>query len=226
MLQPLFMAARLTMSNLRILYHDDDILALSKPPGMLSVPGLSQPQNLLDAARAQFPNIRTVHRLDMATSGVIVYALNHPAQRHLSRQFESRQVKKQYAAVVHGQVTAAHGEIALPLICDWPNRPRQKIDWHGGKHAHTRFEVQHADQHTTYLHLFPVTGRSHQLRVHCLGIGHPIIGDELYAPASNAKRLMLHAECIEFTHPVSERPLIIRCRAPFVCPWADQQHNG
>lgn len=221
MLPPLYVLAALRMTDLHILYHDDDILALSKPPGMLSVPGLSQPQNLLDAARAQFPNIRTVHRLDMATSGVILYALNHAAQRHLSRQFESRQVKKQYAAVVHGRVDAAHGEIALPLICDWPNRPRQKIDWHSGKHAHTRFEVQQVHTHTTYLHLFPVTGRSHQLRVHCLSIGHPIIGDELYAPASASQRLMLHAECIEFTHPLSGQAQIIRSCAPFA-----PEHTG
>lgn len=208
-LQLLFMPA------FDILYSDSDILAISKPPGLLCVPGLSHPENLLDMARARFPAVRTVHRLDMATSGIIIFALNYNAQKHLSKQFEQRRVKKRYAAIVHGRVTSQKGEIYLPLSCDWPNRPRQQVDWHKGKVAHTYFEVQQTLSECTRLHLYPVTGRSHQLRVHCLGLGHPIVGDELYAHADGAERLMLHAECIEFTHPTTQQLVKLQCPPPF-----------
>lgn len=205
-----------TMIELDILYQDTDLLVINKPSNLLCVPGLSSPDNLFDIARAEFPNIRTVHRLDMATSGVIIYALNHSAQRHIGKQFEARQVKKQYAAIVHGNIHPGCGEVALPLICDWPNRPRQKVDWERGKKAHTYFEVLKAVKNATHLRLFPITGRSHQLRVHCQSMGHPILGDQLYAPRSAAQRLMLHAEYIEFTHPQTQQIMALQCPAPFL----------
>lgn len=201
--------------ELDILYHDADILVINKPSNLLCVPGLSDPDNLLDIARAHHPNVRTVHRLDMATSGIIIYALNHAAQKHISKQFETRQVKKQYAAIVHGKIDVSSGEIALPLICDWPNRPRQKVNWLCGKSAHTYFEVLTASHNVTHLRLFPTTGRSHQLRVHCQSIGHPIVGDPLYAQPALAHRLMLHAEHIELHHPRTQQALAVQCPAPF-----------
>lgn len=203
------------MTALDILHHDADILVINKPSDLLCVPGLSEPDNLLDIARVQHPNIRTVHRLDMATSGIIIYALNHAAQKHISKQFETRQVKKRYAAIVHGRIDVSSGEISMPLICDWPNRPRQKVDWLNGKKAHTYFEVLKANHDVTHLRLFPTTGRSHQLRVHCQSIGHAIVGDQLYAPLEPAQRLMLHAEYIEFHHPRTHSALAIQCPAPF-----------
>jgi tRNA pseudouridine32 synthase/23S rRNA pseudouridine746 synthase len=203
------------MITFDILYHDADLLIIDKPADLLCVPGLSHADNLLDLARQRFANIRTVHRLDMATSGIIIYALNHFAQKSLGHQFEARRVKKQYLAIVHGQVTASTGEISLPLICDWPNRPRQKVDWGAGKAAHTYYEAAHLGHEFTRLRLFPTTGRSHQLRVHCQSIGHPIVGDELYAHAVESARLMLHAERIEFTHPRTLKPMDIYCPAPF-----------
>lgn len=203
------------MITFDILHHDADLLVIDKPADLLCVPGLSRSDNLLDLARQRFADIRTVHRLDMATSGIIVYALNHSAQKSLGQQFEARQVKKQYLAIVHGKVPASIGEIDLPLICDWPNRPRQIVDWRTGKTAHTYYEATHLGQEFTRLRLFPTTGRSHQLRVHCQSIGHPIVGDELYAPTVESTRLMLHAERIEFTHPRTLRPVDIYCPAPF-----------
>lgn len=203
------------MLKFEILHHDADLLVINKPSGLLCVPGLSHPDNLLDIARLHYPNIRTVHRLDMATSGIIIYALNHAAQKSISREFELRRVEKQYVAVVHGRMIARHGEVALPLICDWPNRPRQKVDWQSGKPAHTQFEVESTQSDRTRIRLYPTTGRSHQLRVHCQSIGHPILGDTLYAPASDATRLLLHAEQIQFTHPTTQRTITLRCPAPF-----------
>lgn len=200
-----------------IVYEDKDLIVVNKPTNLLCVPGLSHPDNLLDILRARYPNVRLVHRLDMHTSGIVIFALNHPAQKHLSKQFEERKVGKQYVARVLGELKAQQGEIAMPLICDWPNRPKQKVDWLNGKKAHTRFEVLNRAHNIneTRVHLHPVTGRSHQLRVHCLAIGHPIAGDALYAPESNAPRLMLHAEHIEFSQPSTGKKLELHCPAPF-----------
>lgn len=203
------------MITLDVLYHDTDLLIINKPTDLLCVPGLSHSDNLLDFARKRFANIRTVHRLDMATSGIIIYALNHAAQKSLGQQFETRKIRKQYVAIVHGKVATSSGEIELPLVCDWPNRPRQKVDWHVGKNAHTYYETIHSGNDYSRLRLFPTTGRSHQLRVHCQSIGHPIVGDQLYAPSGPATRLMLHAEQTGFTHPRTQQPMNIRCPAPF-----------
>ncbi len=206
------------MSMPEIVYEDNDLLVVNKPTHLLCVPGLSHPNNLLDNIRVHYPNVRLVHRLDMATSGIVIFALNHATQKHLGQQFEHRQVDKQYCARVAGKLNNKKGEIDMPLICDWPNRPKQKVDWDNGKNAVTQYSVIEESEpkaNETLISLHPITGRSHQLRVHCLAIGHPIIGDALYAPESDAPRLMLHAESISFSHPSTEAKLDLHCPAPF-----------
>ncbi|MCR6651513.1 MAG: RluA family pseudouridine synthase [Cellvibrionaceae bacterium] len=202
---------------LDILYEDEHLVAVAKPENLLCVPGLSEPDNLFDRLRGRYPNARVVHRLDMATSGAILFALDHASQKSLGQQFERRLVDKRYSAVVSGHVAAVRGEIVMPLICDWPNRPRQKVDWLQGKPAHTLFEVKrHLLSGQTLLELTPLTGRSHQLRVHCQQLGHPIMGDELYNLNPAGDRLMLHAERIEIDHPISGHRLKIYCPSPFI----------
>jgi tRNA pseudouridine32 synthase/23S rRNA pseudouridine746 synthase len=200
---------------LEILHQDQDVLAVAKPANLLCVPGLCTDDNLFDRVRQNWPNARVVHRLDMATSGIVLFALSHASQVALGRQFEQRRVTKRYSAVVEGRVLAQCGEIALPLICDWPNRPRQMVDWNQGRAAHTYFEVVQRAKDMTHLRLYPLTGRSHQLRVHCQQIGHPILGDSLYGNPTRSDRLMLHADFIRFFHPASQHPVQIECPAPF-----------
>lgn len=206
------------MSTLDILHLDDDLLILNKPADLLCVPGLSSPDNLYDMALKQFPNARVVHRLDMSTSGIVLFALNHFAQKHISKQFAARTIKKHYSALVSGIVKQQSGEISLPLICDWERRPRQKIDWHEGKAALTQFSVEgrQTQPEQSRLALYPLTGRSHQLRVHCLALGHPIVGDPLYnASDISATRMCLHATRIEFDHPRYDKRTTIHTQAPF-----------
>lgn len=203
-----------------VIYQDDHLIAVNKPSGVLSVPGLVCEDNLLDRVLKQFPNSRTVHRLDMSTSGLLLFAQSYPAQKALNQLFAQGRIKKRYKAVVAGLVAADAGEIHLPLIADWPNRPRQKIDWQIGKTSHTFFRTLQrcTASQSSLLDLFPITGRSHQLRVHCLGIGHPILGDQLYHLAQShlqAPRLMLHAEQISLQHPVTAEPLTIDCPHEF-----------
>lgn len=198
-----------------ILYEDAHLIAVAKPENLLCVPGLSEPENLFDLLRARYPNARVVHRLDMATSGVVLFALNHTSQKSLGQQFEKRTIYKRYAAILNGHLNAATGEIVLPLLCDWPNRPRQKVDWIHGKTAHTIFQVKRYLNDCTLVELIPLTGRSHQLRVHCQQLGHPIVGDSLYQDEPNGNRLMLHAEFIDFHHPHFDKRMQIYCPAPF-----------
>lgn len=202
---------------LDIIFQDAHILALNKPENLLCVPGLCSPENLYDFARQAFPNARVVHRLDMATSGIVLFALDHATQKHLGKQFEQRVIKKRYRALVQGSVRSRSGEIVCPLMCDWPNRPKQKICWQAGRLAHTVYEVVQQEAQQCELVLFPITGRSHQLRVHCQHIGHPIIGDPLYNETSSGSlsRMMLHAEYIEFTHPNSGERLCLERPADF-----------
>jgi tRNA pseudouridine32 synthase/23S rRNA pseudouridine746 synthase len=193
---------------LTFLYRDEDILVLDKPAELLSVPGkaLEHRDSLQTRVQRVFPTATIVHRLDMATSGILIIALNKPAHVHLSRQFENRQTSKTYFARAYGQVKGDSGEIDLPLICDWPNRPKQMVDHERGKPSQTHWQVVKRDKHSTLMELTPITGRSHQLRVHMLALGHPILGDRLYAhPDAKAlsPRLCLHAQMHEFTHPVS-----------------------
>ncbi|MFQ5624312.1 MAG: RluA family pseudouridine synthase, partial [Paracoccaceae bacterium] len=167
---------------LAVLYRDDDLLVLDKPAGLLSVPGKAAEHRdcLENRARAAFPDTLLVHRLDMDTSGVMVFALNRAAQRHLGLQFERRHVRKTYLARVWGDVTGDSGTVDLPLKNDWPNRPRQTVS-EDGRMARTDWRVIAREEEETRVELTPLTGRSHQLRVHMAALGHPILGDRFYA---------------------------------------------
>ena len=209
---------------LDIIYQDNDIVVLNKPSGLLTVPGrLPEHQDCLqNRVLKVLPTATVVHRLDMATSGIILMALNKPAHVAISRQFEKRLTQKSYIARVFGKVENAQGSVDQPLICDWPNRPKQKVDHEQGKAALTHYKVlsyreNKDNQITTLLELTPITGRSHQLRVHMLFIGHPIIGDRLYAheQALNcSNRLQLHAKMLQIAHPVTEKTLAFTKACP------------
>ena len=197
---------------LSIQYQDDHILILDKQPGLLTVPGkaIEHRDSLQVRVQRVFPTATIVHRLDMATSGILIMALNKPAHVHLSRQFENRQTAKTYFARVFGHVQNDAGIVDLPLICDWPNRPKQKVDHENGKSSQTHWETVQRDSYSTLVKLTPITGRSHQLRVHMLALGHPILGDRLYAhekARSMSPRLCLHAQKHEFSHPISNKKL-------------------
>ncbi len=202
------------------IYRDADLLVVAKPAGLLCVPGLSSPDNLFDRVKRIHPNARVVHRLDMATSGLVIFALHYDAQKALGRLFETRSIRKRYKALISGVMTSAGGEVCLPLLCDWENRPRQKVCWQRGKNALTRFEVESVNraERTTRVCLYPVTGRTHQLRVHMQALGHGILGDALYVGEESEKRfgrLMLHAESLGFRHPLSGAPLELHSPCPF-----------
>ena len=188
-------------------YHhvDADIIIVEKPSGLLSVPGKHEPDCLEARVRADYPDTLTIHRLDMATSGLMVFARNPAAQRHIGLQFEKRIIKKTYEARIWGHPEKDSGQIDLPLITDWPNRPKQKICHETGKPARTRWElIAREDGGIARMALYPETGRSHQLRIHMLELGHPIIGDRLYAhdAAFDAgERLNLHAASLSLRHP-------------------------
>lgn len=206
--------------DLSIFHIDDDILITSKPAGLLSVPGKAAEHSdcLESRINAIHPQARIVHRLDMATSGTMVFAMNPQAHRHLGLQFERRHIKKTYIAHVWGIVEDEVGLIDLPLRCDWPNRPLQIVDHELGKPAQTNWEVLERGSLFTRLQLKPVTGRSHQLRVHLLSIGHPILGDEFYAKGEAlemAGRLMLHAQSLEMFHPTGGETISFSDPAPF-----------
>ena len=204
---------------IEILHEDDHLLIVEKPSGLLSVPGKGPELADCLIARLQdrFPETLLVHRLDRDTSGVMVFARTPHAQRHLGLQFEKRMVKKAYVARVWGVPDTA-GEIDLPLIVDWPNRPRQMVCHETGKPAQTAWKRIKVQGETARLRLWPKTGRSHQLRVHCLAMGHPILGDPFYAegPALHGfERLMLHSEELRVKHPEGGRALKFRSPAPF-----------
>lgn len=202
-----------------VLHEDAQLLVLDKPAGLLSVPGkgVHLADCLISRAQAAFPDALLVHRLDRDTSGVMVFAMTSAAQRHLGLQFEKRQVKKTYVARVWGQLEPKDGTVDAPLIVDWPNRPRQKIDWDTGKPAVTDWKVQRYEDHATRVRLFPQTGRSHQLRVHMLSLGHPILGDPFYATgeALDAPRLMLHATELRLRHPEGGHGMRFVSKPPF-----------
>jgi tRNA pseudouridine32 synthase/23S rRNA pseudouridine746 synthase len=204
---------------LAILHQDHEILIVDKPSGLLSVPGRGEhlADCLLSRVQAAFPEALLVHRLDRDTSGVMVFALTPHAQRHLGLQFEKRQVRKTYVARVWGRVEEKTGTVDLPLIVDWPNRPRQKVDFDQGKPALTDWRVAKYEENATRVRLYPKTGRSHQLRVHMREIGHPILGDPFYAEgeALNAPRLMLHAESLRLRHPDGGVGMNFSAKCPF-----------
>jgi tRNA pseudouridine32 synthase / 23S rRNA pseudouridine746 synthase len=206
-------------------HADDALLVFDKPAGMLAVPGrgAAKADSLASRVRALDADARVVHRLDMATSGLMLLARGAAAQRALNRAFAERRVTKRYIAVVAGRVAASPGvwqAIDLPLACDWPNRPLQRVDPAHGKASLTRYRVlgHDAAADSTRLELEPVTGRSHQLRVHLLALGHPIVGDALYAGAevrARAPRLLLHAARLALLHPFTGAPLEFTSAAPF-----------
>jgi tRNA pseudouridine32 synthase/23S rRNA pseudouridine746 synthase len=189
-----------------ILYADAHLLIADKPAGLLSVPGRGEDNQdcLITRLQADYADALTVHRLDMATSGLMAFARGAEAQRALSMAFAERRVAKTYVAVVAGLVAEDAGAVDLPLICDWPNRPRQKVDHALGKPSLTRYRVLARGEGVTRLELEPVTGRSHQLRVHMAALGHPILGDPFYAPPdvqAMSARLLLHAAALSLPHP-------------------------
>lgn len=208
--------------TLPILYEDEYFLAINKPSGLLSVPGRGPDNQDCAIARVQtlLPNTRIIHRLDMATSGILLIAKDVESLRAFSRLFEQRKIQKRYIAIVHGLPAEDSGEIDFPLICDWPNRPKQKVCYQQGKHAKTHYQVlaHSTEQNSSRVALTPITGRSHQLRVHLLEIGHPILGDEFYgteATRNAANRLLLHAEKLQFDHPITGNTVTIESPEEF-----------
>lgn len=208
------------MNPIRPLYHDEALLVLEKPAGLLAVPGRGPDKQDCLSARVQavFPEARVVHRLDMATSGLMLMAHSLDAQRKLNLEFELRRVGKRYVALVAGRLAAASGEIALPLLPDLADRPRQIVDSARGRTALTRYLRLGYEPalDATRVELTPLTGRTHQLRVHMQALGHPILGDSLYAPDPlRAPRLMLHAAMLAIVHPVRRTALVFESAVPF-----------
>jgi tRNA pseudouridine32 synthase/23S rRNA pseudouridine746 synthase len=208
-------------ADVECVHADAHLLVVVKPAGLLSVPGRGEAGRLHLAARVQrhWPDARVVHRLDQATSGLMLFARGDAAQRALSALFRDRRVSKRYEAWVQGRIDGDCGCVALPLAVDWPRRPRQQVDCMRGKASLTRWRVLARDgaagSARTRLELEPHTGRSHQLRVHLHALGHPIVGDALYAPERPAPRLLLHATELAIVHPVGGQPLQWRHPAPF-----------
>jgi tRNA pseudouridine32 synthase/23S rRNA pseudouridine746 synthase len=207
------------MEPLDVLHEDYELVVVNKPAGLLSVPGRGAhlADCLLSRVQEAFPTALLVHRLDRDTSGVMVFGLTPHAQRTLSMQFETRKTKKTYVARVAGRLEPRTGTVDLPLIVDWENRPRQMVCHATGKEAVTDWRVLKHREGETRVRLKPQTGRSHQLRVHMLSLGHPILGDPLYAEgaAADHPRMMLHSEELRVSHPESGRGMSFRCKAPF-----------
>jgi tRNA pseudouridine32 synthase/23S rRNA pseudouridine746 synthase len=206
--------------DIAILYEDSDLLLVRKPTLLLSIPG-RHPLNkdcLVTRLQQRYPTASIVHRLDLDTSGIMVIPLNKPTHAHISRQFQQREVLKSYHAMVYGVLQPHEGEVDLPIVCDWERRPRQKICHEHGRSALTRFEVLERLGDRTRVLLKPVTGRSHQLRIHMRELGHPILGCDMYAhdtALAMADRLMLHATTLEFTHPTTGAWLRGECLPDF-----------
>lgn len=202
-----------------ILFEDQWLLVLHKPEGVLSVPGKSEEQSIYSLLRARYPEATgplVVHRLDMATSGLLLAAKTQEVHRHLQAQFENRSIKKRYIAPLDGILPEEEGVIDLPICPDYLDRPRQMVNEELGKTAITRYRVMDRKNGQTRIAFFPLTGRTHQLRVHAahpLGLNCPIVGDELYG--RKAERLYLHAEYLEFIHPVSGQRMVIEKKAEF-----------
>lgn len=203
-----------------ILFVDEDLIVVNKPSGLLSVPGRGEDKQhcLVQVLAEHYPDVKIVHRLDMDTSGIMVLARNADAHRHLSRQFQDRITRKKYEAVCTGRLTLPQGDTKLPMRCDWENRPRQMVDFVHGKFAHTEWQKLQQSKTHFLIELTPITGRSHQLRLHMKSLGHPILGDNLYADPSSlmgSHRLMLHAKQLGFFHPTTEQWLEFSCPSNF-----------
>ena len=206
-------------SPLDVIHADHEILIMNKPSGLLSVPGKGPHLSDCLIARVQvaFPQALLIHRLDRDTSGVMVFALTRHAQRHIGLQFEKRMTKKTYVARVWGVLEPKTGTVDLPLIVDWENRPLQKVCHETGKLAETNWRVLRSDANETRVRLMPKTGRSHQLRVHMLSLGHPVLGDPFYAQgeARQYDRMMLHSEELRLRHPDGGEGVKFRAKTPF-----------
>ncbi len=211
-------------SPVQIIKPNKNFLMINKPAGLLTIPGRHEENKDCMITRLQSHHksqtATVVHRLDMATSGIMVVALTKAAHRDISKQFELRQTNKHYIAVVDGIVKEDSGAIDKPMIADWPNRPKQKICYDDGKKAITHWTVLERDlkNNRTRLQLKPITGRSHQLRLHCLALGHPILGCNLYNANDSeqkANRLLLHAEQLTITDPKSNKPVTAIADCPF-----------
>ncbi|MCK5375111.1 MAG: RNA pseudouridine synthase [Alphaproteobacteria bacterium] len=213
---------------LEVLYEDEDILVLDKPCGLLSVPGRrpEHADSLQNRAQEQYPQARIVHRLDEPTSGVIIMAMNAQSHRNIGLQFERRKTQKIYIAKIWGHIDEDQGEVDLPLLCDWPNRPLQMVDYEQGRAAQTGWEVlkrecintQGQEYPVTRIALYPKTGRSHQLRVHMMEQDHPILGDEFYAhdkAYASSSRLLLHAHKLMIYHPKNGEKTWFKSPCPF-----------
>ena len=207
------------MDPLEVLHLDHEVILVDKPAGLLSVPGKGPDLTdcLLARVQTAFPDALLVHRLDRDTSGVMIFAMTPYAQRHLGLQFEKRMTKKTYMARAWGVPVEKSGTVDLPLIVDWPNRPRQMVCHETGKSAQTDWRVVKDEGTTARIGLTPHTGRSHQLRVHMLSLGHPILGDPFYATgeALQYPRMMLHSEELRFKHPDGGQSTKVRSKAPF-----------
>ncbi|NKF49256.1 bifunctional tRNA pseudouridine(32) synthase/23S rRNA pseudouridine(746) synthase RluA [Shewanella sp. WXL01] len=205
---------------LDIIHQDRDIIVLNKPSGILSVPGRQAQyhDSIYSRVVAEHPNAQIVHRLDMATSGVIVLALRKNAERELKRQFRDRETSKTYYARVAGHLKAVD-KVSYPLVCDWPNRPKQKVCFETGKPSETLVDIISYGKRSTLVKLTPITGRSHQLRVHMMALGHPILGDGFYADGAAKRlspRLLLHASHLQIAHPYSGKPMTFEAPVPFI----------
>lgn len=205
---------------LELLHEDARILVFEKPSGLLTVPGKDPRLNdsLETRVRAKWPAATLVHRLDKDTSGIVLMALDKKALGDLGQQFEKRRTKKRYVARVWGQMEGESGLVDLPLATDWENKPRQCVDWENGRASQTEWRVLVREPDATRVELNPLTGRTHQLRVHMLALGHPILGDQFYATGAALKaadRLQLHAEMLTFYHPDDGREMVFERPAPF-----------
>ncbi len=210
----------IAIDDREILFADNEIIVVNKAADLLSVPGRGEDKQdcLWRRAQLSFPTARIVHRLDYATSGVMVLALSAASHRHLSIQFQERKTAKTYQAIVAGVVQQDRGSVDQPMRCDWDNRPLQIIDQQQGKAAQTHWRKLELLDNATRLELTPVTGRSHQLRLHMQFIGHPILGDRFYAQQdqiARSERLLLHAETLSFNHPVTGDRLTFNSPVPF-----------
>ena len=208
-------------AGLKIIYEDAHLLAIDKPAGLLSVPGrgVDLQDCALHRVQLRYPQALLVHRLDEATSGLLLFAMSPAVQKNLSAAFEARQIKKTYHAWIHGSEVPESGVIDAPIAIDWPQRPLRKIDWEAGQSAITHFQILSKCERSAQIlcRLEPQTGRTHQLRVHMQHIGHPIVGDSLYGQLQDdAPRLMLHASELRFEHPLdSSKTIHIECTPPF-----------
>ncbi len=205
---------------LDVLFEDEQIIVVNKPSGILSVPGkaVEHFDSIASRVKSLYPGGGAVHRLDMGTSGIMVVAKTPEATSALGRQFQDRVTEKYYYAWVWGQVEKLEGTIDLPLCVDWDNRPRQQVNYEHGRRAITHYICQRVEAERSLMKLKPITGRSHQLRVHMMEIGHPILGDHLYAPAeaqAAAPHLYLHAAMLRFNHPMTGQRLTFEAPAPF-----------